>query len=290
VKVHVHRERPIAWSKQRQAVRYRSLVPLLALEWVGQWVAFRLSNWSFLEVLDQLGSFSILIAGILFFSESSDRLKQKHYQAWQVINGAQGRGGSGGRVEALQELNADRVPLIGIDVSGAFLQGVRLERARLVRSDFHGADAREADFQAAEFADANLVGANLRRSRCHKASFRGAALDDADFVGADLSEADLGGATLVAADLSYANLDAIAWQDIQSLKGVNIFGVRNAPREFVSWALQNGAVQIESDFQGQGVWFLETTLVCGRQGWSVAMGSDSEQWVDPIVLREANQF
>ena len=252
MKVHVHRERPIAWSKQRQAVRYRSLVPLLALEWVGQWVAFRLSNWSFLEVLDQLGSFSILIAVILFFSESSDRLKQKHYQAWQVINGAQGRGGSGGRVEALQELNADRVPLIGIDVSGAFLQGVRLERARLVRSDFHGADAREADFQAAEFADANLVGANLRRSRCHKASFRGAALDDADFVGADLSEADLGGATLVAADLRYANLDAIAWQDIQSLKGVNIFGVRNAPREFVSWALQNGAVQIESDSQWQG--------------------------------------
>jgi len=251
VRVLVHRKRPIAWSKQREAVKHASLVPFLAVEWVWQWVAFLLSNWSFLEVLEHLGSFSILIAVILFFSESGDRLKQKHYQAWQVINGAQGKGGSGGRVEALQELNADRVPLIGVDVSGAFLQGVQLEGARLVRSDFHGADTREANFQAAEFTDANLLATNLRRSRCHKASFRGATLDEADFFGADLTEADLGGATLAGADLRYTNLEGIAWKDIQSLKGVNIFGARNAPQEFVAWALQNGAVQIESDSQWQ---------------------------------------
>jgi hypothetical protein len=28
-------------------------------------------------------------------SEAGDRKKQKHYQAWQVINTAQGKGGSG---------------------------------------------------------------------------------------------------------------------------------------------------------------------------------------------------
>ena len=82
-----------------------------------------LSRWSFLEVLEYLGSFSILIAVIFYFSESGDRLKQKHYQAWQVINTAQGKGGSGGRIEALQELDEDGVPLVGVDVSGAFLQG-----------------------------------------------------------------------------------------------------------------------------------------------------------------------
>jgi len=253
MRVHVHRKRPIPWSKQREAVQPAWIVPFLAAEWVWQWVVFLLSNWSFLEVLENLGSLSVLVAVILFFSESGDRLKQKHYQAWQVINGAQGKGGSGGRIEALQELNADRVPLIGVDVSGAFLQGAQLEGARLVRSDFHGADAREANFQAADFTDANLVATNLRGSRCHRASFRGATLDDADFFGADLSGADLDGATLAAADLRYANLDAIGWKEIQSLKGVNIFGVRNAPREFVAWALQNGAVQIESDSQWQGL-------------------------------------
>jgi len=234
-------------------MKHSWLVPFLGVEWVWQWVAFVLSNWSFLEVLEHLGSFSILIAVILFFSESGDRLKQKHYQAWQVINGAQGKGGSGGRIEALQELNADRVPLIGVDVSGAFLQGVQLGGAHLVRSDFHASDAREGGFESADLSDANLQFANLRRSRCHKASFRRASLDDADFWAADLRGADLAGATLAAADLRYANLDGIAWKDIQSLKGVNIFGVKNAPEAFVTWALQNGAVQIESDSQWQSL-------------------------------------
>jgi len=42
----------------------------------------------------------------------------------------------------LQELNADRVPLVGVDVSGAFLQGIRLRGARLLRSNFSAVDAR----------------------------------------------------------------------------------------------------------------------------------------------------
>lgn len=62
-----------------------------AFEWFWEWVAYILSNWSFLEVLEYLGSFSILIAVVFYFSESGDRLKQKHYQAWQVINTARGK-------------------------------------------------------------------------------------------------------------------------------------------------------------------------------------------------------
>src|ERR1700741_4710735 len=76
---------------------------------------------------------------IFYFSESGNRIKQKHYQAWQVINTAQGKGGSGGRIEALEELNADGVPLVGVDVSSAFLQGLTLERANLLRADFSSA-------------------------------------------------------------------------------------------------------------------------------------------------------
>ena len=77
------------------------MVLLLAIEYPFDWLAYLLSRWSFLEALEYLGSFSILIAVIFYFSESGDRLKQKHYQAWQVINTAQGKGGSGGRIEAL---------------------------------------------------------------------------------------------------------------------------------------------------------------------------------------------
>jgi hypothetical protein len=80
-------------------------------------------------VLEDLGTFSALIAVILYFADSGNRRKQKHYQAWPVINTAQGKGGSGGRIEALQELNADHVSLIGIEVNGAFLQGLSIRRA-----------------------------------------------------------------------------------------------------------------------------------------------------------------
>ena len=111
----------------------RWALPFHALEWVFQWIAYYLSRWALLEVLEYLGSLSVLVAVIFYFAESGDRLKQKHYQAWQVINTAQGKGGSGGRIEALSELNEDGVPLVGVDVSGAFLQGVRLIKAELSR-------------------------------------------------------------------------------------------------------------------------------------------------------------
>src|SRR5271157_1786876 len=87
--LHAPRKRPEPWQTQRDGLRHSWLVPLLAIEWVFEWIAFVLSRWSFLDVLEYLGSFSILVAVIFYFSESGDRLKQKHYQAWQVINTGQ---------------------------------------------------------------------------------------------------------------------------------------------------------------------------------------------------------
>src|SRR5207245_4119409 len=117
------------WIDTKQCRARRWLLTFLALELIWEWVTFALSNWVFLEVLEYLGTFSVLIAVIFYFSESGDRIKQRHYQAWQVINTAQGKGGNGGRMEALQELNSDGISLIGVDVAGAFLQGIPLEKA-----------------------------------------------------------------------------------------------------------------------------------------------------------------
>src|SRR5215469_14886646 len=163
--LHTPRKRPEPWHTQRSGLQHSWLVPLLAIDWVFEWIAFVLSRWSFLEVLEYLGSFSILVAVIFYFSESGNRLKQRHYQAWQVINTAQGKGGSGGRIEALQELNRDGVPLVGVDVSSAFLQGVQLRRANLLRSDFSSADARNSDLSDANLMLANLDSVNLRNAK-----------------------------------------------------------------------------------------------------------------------------
>jgi uncharacterized protein YjbI with pentapeptide repeats len=204
-----------------------------------------LSNWKFLEVLEYVGSLSVLVAVLFYFSESGDRAKQKHYQAWQVINTAQGKGGSGGRIEALQELNADHVALVGVDVSGAFLQGIRLSGAKLLRSNFSAADSRNGDFRYADFTDADLSSANFRGGNFYRAWLQGAQVNDADLFGADLTEANLAGANLANADLRDANLSNIRWHEIANVKMTNINGVKNAPDGFVSWALKNGAITAE---------------------------------------------
>ena len=148
--LHHARSRPHSWTDRRARIRHRWLLPLVAIDLAWEWLAYLLSNWSFLEVLEYLGSFSVLIGVIFWFSESGERIQQRHYQAWQVINTAQGKGGSGGRIEALQELNADRIPLTGVDVSSAFLQGLHLAHANLMRSNFSSADLRNSDLRFAD--------------------------------------------------------------------------------------------------------------------------------------------
>jgi len=140
------RKRPVPWSLYRQKARFRWMIPFFGLGWFWEWVAYALSGWVFVEVLEYLGTLSLLVAVIFYFADGPNRRKQKHYQAWQVINTAQGKGGSGGRVEALQELLADGVSLAGIDVSDAFLRNVELNGAQLVRSNFPDAeDQRKAE-------------------------------------------------------------------------------------------------------------------------------------------------
>ncbi len=247
MRVRLHRKRPEPWNVRRQGLKRGWTVPLWAFEWFCEWIAFVLSNWSFLEVLEYLSSFGVLIAVIFYFGESGDRLKQKHYQAWQVINTAQGKGGNGGRIEALQELNADGISLVGVDVSGAFLQGIRLQRASLARSNFSAADLRDSDLTFAGLSDADLRSANLRHCILRGANLEHANLTDADLFSADLTGADLSGATLANADLRNTNLTNLKWSDTLNLKSANIFGVKNAPEGFVAYALKRGAIQKESD-------------------------------------------
>jgi hypothetical protein len=241
MKVHIHRERPEPWKVKKQGM-HRWLLPFWAVEWALEWCAYALSRWKFLDVLEYLEGFSVLIAVIFYFSESGDRLKQKHYQAWQVINTAQGKGGNGGRIDALEELNSDGISLIGVDLSDAFLQSIHLERARLARAHFGSADLRDSDLSAADLSQADLRSANFRGSNLRDVNFQRTHLDGADLTSVDLGGADLAGATLTNADLTNATLTNLRWRDVGDVKGTNIFGVKAAPEGFLAWATQHGAV------------------------------------------------
>src|SRR6266568_9666394 len=210
--------RPEKWATLVAGLKHRWMVPFRAFEWIWEWVAYALSHWSFLEVLEYLGTLSVLIAVVFYFSESGDRVKARHYQAWQVINTAQGKGGSGGRIEALQELNEDKVPLVGVDVSSSFLQGLKLEHANLLRANFSAADLRGSNLAESDFTLADLHSANFRNSNLKDATFEEANMQGVDLFGSNLTGVKLDGADLGGADLTFADLRNIQWKQLKGIR------------------------------------------------------------------------
>jgi uncharacterized protein YjbI with pentapeptide repeats len=240
--IHQRRQKPEPWVIYRATHKATWSRPFYALDWLLAWLAHLLSRWVLIEVLEYLGTFSILIALIFYFAESGDRLKQKHYQAWQVINTAQGKGGSGGRIEALEELNADKVPLVGVDLTDAFLYGVKLNHAELLRSTFGSADLRAGSFESANLAYTNFDSANLRGVNLRRANLAHANFDNADLVDADLSGADITEAHFDSADLRNATVKGLNWKSVRSARLANLFGAKDAPADFMEWAKRNGAL------------------------------------------------
>src|SRR5277367_4521191 len=220
---------PLPWPERRSQCRGPWSVPFAKFEWYLEWIAWALGSWALLEVLEYLSTFSVLVAVIFYFSGSGDRTRQRHYAAWAVINSAQGKGGSGGRIEALQELNQDRVPLIGLDVSLAFLQGIQLSNATLSRCSFQDADLRQSVFRSSDLSFCNLRSANFRNADFDHAQLADADLSEADLTGANLSSANLARVDLTNVDLRNANLSGIRWKEISSMSLANVFGVKDAP-------------------------------------------------------------
>lgn len=239
--------RPQAWSERRAQLRATWTLPFHKLEWYLQWVAWALGNWALLEVLEYLGTFSVLIAVVFYFAESDKRTRMRHYTAWTVINTAQGKGGSGGRIEALEELNNDRVALTGLDAALAFLRGVHLPHAMLSRCSFEAADLRMSVLHDADLTFCNLKSANFRDTDFERAKLSDADLSSADLNNANLASADLSRTDLSNADLRNTDLKNIRWDNITSMRLANVYGVRNPPDGFIVYALAHGAVAAASD-------------------------------------------
>ena len=121
---------PPRWAKVKARVPVGFLAPFYTLSWLADWALYLLGKWPVVALLQYLGSFPIIFAAAIYFSGAPGRVKQKHYQAWQVINMEEGKGGNGGRIDALEELNRDRISLIGINVAGAICEDCSCERPR----------------------------------------------------------------------------------------------------------------------------------------------------------------
>ncbi|MFB2921391.1 globin domain-containing protein [Aerosakkonema funiforme] len=178
------------------------------------------------KILGSADAISVLLALILFIKEIPERRKQSHYQAWSIIDGAEGVEVSYARLMALQDLNRDRVSLRGVKVAGAKLENIDLSEAELTEADMSNADLDEANFTRANLNRANLSFASLTRVNFSRANMsfaklKGARMAGSNFKNANLLGADLSNALLTGVDLKGANLSAANLKDA-NLSGANL--------------------------------------------------------------------
>lgn len=187
-------------------------------------------------LLNILEGFSILVAVWLFFLEAPEREKQAHYEAWKTIDSAHGLKNSYARLEALQNLNSDRVPLRGFTAPEADLKGIDLSYADLSHACLSGADLSNADLNNANLSHANLVETKLNNANLTKSQLTGADLSNADFIEADLESADFVGANIIGANFVRSNLAQAYFGDVNfarcrlndaNLRKTKFFGVEN---------------------------------------------------------------
>jgi BTB/POZ domain-containing protein KCTD9 len=150
--------------------------------------------------------------------EAPKREKLAHYQAWQMINSAAGQKTSGGRINALQDLNKDGVSLQGLDANGANLERIKLQNANLSYANLSyailwGTNLSYADLGNTKLSNANLSYANLSYANLNDADLGHAILGAANlintkFLNANLTNANLWGTNLSNADLGNTNLNS----------------------------------------------------------------------------------
>jgi uncharacterized protein YjbI with pentapeptide repeats len=165
------------------------------------------------------GVFKLVESGIIitvavalgnYIWEAPKREKQKHYQAWQMINSAAELPGSAGRIEALQDLNRDGVDLNGLKAANANLSNIDMKKARLYKVELEGANLQRANLKEASFRGANLKNADLFMSNLPKTDM-GPFFDNWEqrdnWHVAPMTLTNLEGANLRGANLEGANLD-----------------------------------------------------------------------------------
>ncbi len=116
-----------------------------------------------------------------------------------------------------------------LDLSGAFLSGVKLAGADLSyddlgRADLTGCNLRQAFLEGTDLRSAYLSRSNLSRATFTRASMAACSLLRSNLSSATLQSADLTGADLSSSNLSYANLE-----------GANLSGT-NLSSADLSWA------------------------------------------------------
>ena len=154
------------------------------------------------NILGQAEGIGLFVAILLWLQEAPARRRKAIYDAFQVIDGAEGTRNSPARLMALESLAKLKVSLRGMELSQVNLMGVRLKGIDLAAAALAETDLRHADLQAANLLEADLSKAQLSEAQLIEANLSFANLTGADLSLANLEEADLTCAILVGANLA----------------------------------------------------------------------------------------
>jgi uncharacterized protein YjbI with pentapeptide repeats len=142
-----------------------------------------------------LGKLTIFFGILSFLVEAPERAKQRHYQAWQLIDGARGHPGDAGRSIAFEVLVGDHQMMRDLDLTNANLQGrdlrsaimpgVLFKNSKLIDVDFScKRGVRLGDYWIPEFQwCSDLQEAQFQTDKITGVKFNGASLIGAVFGG-----------------------------------------------------------------------------------------------------------
>lgn len=212
--------------------------------------------------LARIATLPVLFGAVSYLLTADDRRRQLEYSAWQVINTASGKSGSGGRYEALRQLEKAGLRLSGANLtawvdSGVQLRMARLSNARLDSATLVSGSLWGANLTGAFLRGAKLVGMDLRHAGLEYATLDGVALFSVRLDTADLWQASLRGGfldprtTVEQADLALADLRNVTFlgsslNRVYRMTGANVCGAQ--PSHMFQAAIDSlGAVCIEDD-------------------------------------------
>jgi uncharacterized protein YjbI with pentapeptide repeats len=289
------------YCRQQQEAKWKQS-PVTALIWriesSIEWFHQSLRQMDLFPVLDYLSKLSVIVALIVYVTESGEREEQKvtqqrraNYEAWSVIRANENKLANGGRIDALQDLNKQepKISLAGINLTKGYLSTIQLPGAVLdgaVLNDamLNGANLKGAYLTNSNLHEANLIGAELQNAFLYQTNLRSAVLSEANLTGAIMSSANLMGANLKTAILNKVKLTGAIYDS------ETVFPPNFIPSQYGAILLKPGANLQSKDLSAQDlskIDFSQTdlkgALLCGANLQSAnlenanLMGADLER-------------
>lgn len=138
----------------------------------------------------------------------------------------------------LDNLNLSGADLSEVIFAGAWLQNTGLSESDLSSSNFQaalmeGTSFRMADLSNSNFEGSNFINVSFAHSNLRNANFVSAGVRGAEFLGSDLRGADITGLR--------------EWKYGANFRHANIANIKGASQEFMTWAIDQGAVKMSTD-------------------------------------------